>query len=133
MKKTFIKGKKRNLNVICVKRLIAIHGEENGSEVAKFDCPECGTTFSRKDIYVRHKREKHFGAKVNYEYVEDLDSLTIIKCASCSSTFKRKSDMKRHQLTAHAEGEVKQFKCSHCEETFARKFALNRHNKSFHH
>ena len=43
-------------------------------------CAECGTTFSRKDIYVHHMREKHFGAKANFEYVEDLTRLTSINC-----------------------------------------------------
>ena len=86
----------------------------------------------RKDAFMRHKREMHFDANANIEFVEDLASLTSISCASCGSTFKRKSDLKRHQQTAHAKGEIQQFKCSHCEKTFSRKFAMNRHLSTFH-
>ena len=41
------------------------------------------------------EKEKNYKNKANFDYVEDLDSLQVIKCEHCEHQFKRKSYLKR--------------------------------------
>ena len=104
-----------------------------GPEKSKNVCHKCGVSFSRLDALIRHNKEKHFAQNVNVDFVEDLDSLTVIYCDKCDKQFKRKDDLKRHNMRAHSEdGNQLSFKCSQCSKNFSRKSALNRHVKLKH-
>ena len=107
------------------------HGEK--SQTSEYRCEKCDTSFSIKSNFNRHNREKHYESKINFDFVEDMDSLTIMKCENCDKTFKRKSDLKRHHVSAHSDIDIKKkFKCPVCDKEFSRKFVLNRHTKRFH-
>ena len=108
-----------------------LHGD--GSEKSKNECEDCGQTFSARSCLNRHITEKHYGRNVNLDYIEDLDSFSMIKCDKCDKQFKRRSHLKRHVNSVHGDDDAKnKFNCLECEIKFSRKDALARHIKSKH-
>ena len=67
-----------------------VHGEMPAEP--EYVCLECGIKFSRKDNLNRHRKENHYDtSKANYDFVEDLDTLTSVSKDSkesriCSAT-----------------------------------------------
>ena len=108
-----------------------LHGEV--SDKPQYSCLECGINFLRKNSFDRHKREQHNETNTNLDFVEDMESLSVIKCEKCEQTFRRREHMKRHYRNVHNDNsQKKSFDCSMCEKQFSRGDALNRHVKSKH-
>ena len=107
-----------------------LHGE--ASKQPQFSCLNCGINFSRKSHFDRHNREQHYDTNVNLDFVEDMDSLKVVKCEECNQTFSRKENMQQHYLRNHSEAKKKTFDCSICEKQFSTRYTLNRHVKSKH-
>ena len=64
------------------------HGEKSQTSEYKLEIEKCDITFSIESNLNRHKRENHYESKVNFDFVEDLDSVTIIKCEVCDQTLR---------------------------------------------
>ena len=109
-----------------------IHGDM--PKEPRHECIECDLKFSRSYSYYSHRKEKHYDdSKANLDFLEDMDSLKIMKCDHCAKGFKSKSDLQRHCSRAHSEvGTRNDFECDKCDEKYSRKEHLNRHMKSAH-
>ena len=102
---------------------------EEASQKTYFDCEDCGKSFSMEKTMKRHQREKHFGTKLNLDFIEGFNSPAIYNCQHCDMNFKRKSHLTRHTSSVHSE---KKFVCHHCDKKYARKDILDRHVASKH-
>ena len=121
-------GKDFTANGTLIRHKQAAHGPV--VEDLVFSCSKCGMKFSRKDNLKRHNKEKHFGTKVNLDYVQDMDTLGVLECEQCDQTFKRKPHLMRHIRSVHGVKET--HNCDQCGKTFSSKDALKRHVKTKH-
>ena len=86
-----------------------------------FTCDKCESTFTRRDSYERHRKNKH---------PEDEKQSAFFGCEQCEKTFTRKSDLYRHIKESCIFGEDSSFKCQLCDTSFKRKSDLKRHNNT---
>ena len=99
------------------KHIDSIHYQIN------FLCDKCKCTFTRRDSYERHMKNKH---------PEDEKQSKFFECERCEKKFTRNSDLNRHIKESCIPEENSSFKCELCDTSFKRKSDLERHtNASF--
>ena len=117
----------------CSSDKIFLRHKESVHDEKHYECSKCGQDFNRKDNLKRHKKEKHYASKANFDFVEDLDELGVLNCDKCDQKFKRSSNLKRHYTSVHIDkDDKKNFHCDQCTKSFSRKDALSRHVGSNH-
>ena len=83
-----------------------------GKMSRKYDCQECGASFSKQGLLAEHKR-----------ILGHRDSFV---CSMCHKKFGRKDNLERH-LVKHQDGSS--YECPHCGKVFNRPDSLNRHRQ----
>ena len=100
------------------RHLQSVHYQE------RIECPDCSMTFSRKDNFKLHKKNKHAVTSHMVKFVN-------LKCELCHKSFSCKSALKRHtQEACNVEKEVYVMTCDCCETTFIRTNDLRRHQQN---
>lgn len=84
----------------------------SGKMSRKYDCQQCGASFSKLSLLTEHKRL--------------LGHRDDFMCSICHKKFGRKANLERH-LIRHQNGSS--YECPHCGKVFNRPDSLNRHRQ----
>ncbi|XP_062550874.1 zinc finger and SCAN domain-containing protein 26-like [Armigeres subalbatus] len=98
---------------------------------AKYDCHDCGTTYSKAKSLIRHRRSCHHEPLASTKKVNRQTASTEgqFQCMYCPKSFKHRSSMNFHIKTHN---ELLPFVCVLCEARFANKKGMLVHRGKYH-
>lgn len=100
------------------------HRRKHSTEVANFECFNCGAKFVTQtglSIHIKVKHDKNVVTKVEKHI-----------CEICSREFKEAHVLKSHMRTHLPDDEKFKYQCNFCEKRLANKYSLNHHISTIH-